>query len=385
METINESEKKTVKKAAKKRSTNRRNPGKKQPEKKEQKKPNSITPPRPKFKLKKDGDLFRPKFLHLAHHIHDQLLRAPILIGGFYNWHRVVSGEFDLLSHKRGKLKEYDIIFLGLSRPEMEGLMISRIREEIGENSNTLIVVCVDYAIEIWHQTFNMHALELELKKADIIFTGEPMMKNQLEALTGMPIELVPHPTNTRVVKQFGIPIEQRQPAIVCLIHRYNNDWIPPYLVVKDFKDIHNYAIMLDGSQQNIITKMPFFQFVRPGVDYEPWINFVKQAKIVLDSYHNMHTYGRNVVDCACLKVPVVGTDQVYAQPILFPDLTTKPNDILEQRKLVARLKSDLDFYKKVTDYAFEKVDDFGYDASSQRFEKIVKDYKANVTPGSKK
>ena len=73
--------------------------------------------------------LFKPKFLHLAHHIHDTLLSAPLLIGGFYNWHRVMGGEFDLHAHKKGNLKDYDIIFLGLSKPELEGMLISEIRE----------------------------------------------------------------------------------------------------------------------------------------------------------------------------------------------------------------------------------------------------------------
>ena len=328
---------------------------------------------KPEFKVTKK--LFRPKFVHLAHHIHDNLLRAPFLIGGFYNWHRVLSGEFKLHAQTKGTLKNYDIIFMGLSRPEMEGLLISEIREELGNNSNTKIVVCVDYAIEIWHNTFNMKALQRELQIPNIVFTGEPKMKNQLEVLTGRKVHLLEHPTNTRVIKQLALPIDQRKNAILCLIHRYNNDWIPPYLVVKDFHDIDNYAILLDGSQSNIIQRMPFFQYVRPGTEYDQWLDFARQGKILLDSYHNIHTYGRNSVDCACLRVPVIGTNLVHAQNILWPQLTTEPNDLIHQRDLVARLKSDQDFYKEVTDYAYDNVDQFGYQSSLEKFQKMVESY----------
>jgi len=329
---------------------------------------------KPRFEVTKT--LFRPKFLHLAHHIHDNLLKAPLLIGGFYNWHRVLSGEFALHAHRKGRLKEYDILFMGLSSPELQGMLITRIREEIGEDSSTLLAVCVDYAVEIWDGTFNMHALELELKKCDLVFTGEPAMRNQLEALTNMPIELIEHPTNVRVLKPLAKPLEERQNAVLCLIHRYNNDWIPSYITVKDMPEINNYAICLDGNPNNLIKKMPFFQNTRPGVEYEQWIGFLSQAKVVIDSYNNFHTYGRSAVDCACLKVPCIGTEMIHAQPILWPELTTKGNDVLGQRKILKRLVSDKDFYKQVTDYAFEKVDEFGYASSLSKFENMIKGYR---------
>jgi hypothetical protein len=325
---------------------------------------------KPKFKVEKK--LWRPRVLHTAYHIHDQLLRAPLLIGGFYNWHRVLSGEFELHGNRAGTLKDYDIIFLGMSKPELEGMMISEIRKEIGDNSNTLIVACVDYAIEIWGSTFNIKQLKDELEKADIVFTGEPKMRNQLEALINKPVKFLTHPTNTAILKEKAQPYESRQNAVLCLIHRYNNDWVPPWLVVKDFKDIMDYAVFLDGHPNNLVTKMPFFRQVRPGVDYDPWIEFLKQAKIVVDSYHNMHTYGRGIVDAACLKVPVIGTNIVYAQAQLFPKLTTEPNDILHQRELLAQLKGDRKFYEEVAEYAYEAVDMFSYQDSLENFKNMV-------------
>lgn len=330
---------------------------------------------KPRYEVVGEG-LFRPKFLHVAHHIHDSLLKAPFLIGGFYNWHRVMSGEFFLHAHKKGSLKDYDIIFMGLSTPELAGMLITRIRDEIGEDNKTLLVVCVDYAVEIWENTFNMHALELELQKCDIVFTGEPAMRNQLEALTNVPVELVEHPTNVRVLKTLARPIDQRQNAVLCLIHRYNNDWIPSYIVVKDVPEISNYAICLNGHPDNVVKMMPFFQNTRPGVEYEQWVMFLAQAKVVIDSYHNFHTYGRNAVDCACLKIPCIGTDMIHAQPILWPDLTTKPNDVLGQRKILKRLISDKDFYARVVDYASEKVEDFSYSSSFEKFKNMIKGYR---------
>jgi glycosyltransferase involved in cell wall biosynthesis len=151
---------------------------------------------------------------------------------------------------------------------------------------------------------------------------------------------------------------------------------------VKNLPEIHNYAVLLDGHPNNQVTKLPFFQFVRPGMEYPQWLEFLKQARVVVDSYHNMHTYGRNAVDCACLKVPVIGSDVVHAQKILFPELTTEPNDVLEQRSLLKKLISDEKFYREVTDYAYEKVDIFGYESSAEKFENMIKDYRETSSQG---
>lgn len=301
------------------------------------------------------------RFLQLAYHIHQTLFQDELMIGGFYNWPKVMDGEFDYYSQKKGKLKNYDIIFVGLSRPEIEGCLLSKIRREIGPNSRTKIIVSVDYAVPLWQNSFNLHLFENELKQADAIFIAEPSAMSCVACLVNeeVPIFFMPHPTDVEMMKRYCQPIDERFNALLVLIHRYDNNWYVPALITKDLKDIDTYAIFLDGSIELHIT--PFFQYVRSGARFSEYLKFASRSKIVLDSYHQIANYGRNAVDNACLKIPTIATNKCFANTILWPDLTTQPNDAMAQKRLIQRLMYDKEFYTKAVEFAFDKVEMFNY------------------------
>lgn len=303
------------------------------------------------------------KFLQLAYHIHQGLFQDEIMIGGFYNWPKCMEGEFDYYSQKKGRLKEYDVIFVGLSRPEIEGVLMTKIRQEIGYNSSTLLIATVDYAIPLWQNSFNLHTFEQELKQADVIFVPEPSALSSVRTLVNdrVPVVFMPHPTDTATLKRFAQPIEKRHNALLVLIHRYDNNWYIPAVVTKDIDYIDIYAIFLDGQLELYIT--PYFQYVRAGAKFSEYIKFAARARIVLDSYHQIANYGRSAVDNACLMLPTVATDKCFASTQLWPRLTTKANDAWSQKQLIHKLYTDKEFYQSCAEEAFNKVDNFGYDA----------------------
>lgn len=312
-----------------------------------------------------------PKFLHLAHHIHESLFRAPVMIGGFYGWHKAFNGEFHLYPARKGRLENYDILFVGLSRPELDGMLISKMREEIGYDTKTKIVVCIDYAIELWQGTFNPHALELELMKADIVFISEPAMLSHVRSVLNnrKHVHHLMHPTNIDGFRQFYKPKELRSEEIAVVIHRYDNNWLSPYLVVKDLP-WDSTAVLLDpGIEQYLYS---FFKFIRHGTELVPYIDWVSRKKVVLDSYHRVHTYGRTAVDNATLGIPTVGADWTCGQKILWPDLTTQCGDVYAQSELIKRLFTDENFYDDCVEKAAQVLPSFSYENKKKELLSII-------------
>lgn len=307
-----------------------------------------------------------PKFLHLAYHIHDNLFQDRIMIGGFYNWHKVFDGDFSLYRNKAGNLEDYDILFCGLSRPELDGIMISKMRQEIGWDSNTKIVVVIDYARELWVNTFNPWSLERELLQADMIFTAEPSMGRAVTALiqNRRPVFHIPHPSNTDAIQEIAKPTDQRLEAMATIIHRYDNNWYDMFLVDKNLDNIDNHVVLLDPNIELQI--LAYFKFTKHGFQFTQYLEWVSNLKMVLDSYHKIHTYGRTAVDNASLQLPTVGSDWTWSQKYLWPSLTVPAGDVWSQVAVIKKLLSDNEFYLDAVEYASDKVDLYRYQNRKQ-------------------
>jgi len=325
------------------------------------------------------------RFLHIAFHIHQQLFFEGLIISGFYNHHRVFEllqnedpmrnpnyyGKFGYWHQEKGKLDQYDIIFVGISRPELQGNLMSLIREELGVNSKTKVVANVDYAVEMWPMAFNATHLRHELDKADYIFAAEKSMVSHLKALmNNRTIHYFSHPTDLRTLKKLGQPIEGRQNRNLAIIHRYDNNWMDMYIATKDLKGIETYAVLLDPGIQ--VECLPYFQFTVNGLPYPQFMEMLSHSRICMDSYHKMHSYGRMPVECACLRVPIVSTDWVTSATEIWPEITVPAGDIFAQREMAQRLIDDPAFYKTVTDLAYDRVEACGYEASMHNFLKML-------------
>lgn len=287
-----------------------------------------------------------------------------------------MQGEFKLYPAVRDNLKNFDIYFIGMSRPELEGCTVSQIRQRIGDDPKRKIVVCVDYSIEIWAGTLNLPLLEQELLRSDFVFISEPAMISHIRALVNdkIPVHHIPHPSNIEAISKFAKPTNARTDEIVALIHRYDNNWIAPYLVTKDIP-WGTHAVCLDGGLEKHLYGQ--FRYIRQGCEFMEFLEWTSRKRCVVDSYHKIHSYGRSAVDCAAIKVPIVGTTWTWAQQYLWPDLTVEPGDVWKQRQLVERLMTDQTFYEEVIDKASKLVNVFSYE--NKRNELLSKLYPNEV------
>jgi hypothetical protein len=310
-------------------------------------------------------------------------------------------------------------ILFGISRPEMVADTIPKIRaicdahgiseqqaidsvtkntinlmsQRKHQNPKVKIVAHVDYAIQLWHSPmlkdfFSPNVLERILSFVDYIFTAEPAMAHYLYSVMGgkRDVFLIPHPSNVHALKSMHKGIVERyggkqfkENIIRSIIHRYDNNWMAPYIVTNNSFDKTApgaplcAAIAMDGSNQFVTELRSMgWEYVEVGSPHELWLEKMARTRVLVDSYHNINTYGRSCVEAACMKTPLIGSSITYLQDIIFPKITSAPNHIQDQCDMLNRLLTDGGFVKEVTDYAYEKVDMVNYENSRNNFELML-------------
>ena len=85
-------------------------------------------------------------------------------------------------------------------------------------------------------------------------------------------------------------------------------------------------------------------------------------------------TAGRFSIDCACLGIPLISSDKIFAHVHCFPELSVNPSDIDGAVNLAKKLYNDEQFYQKVTEYASQQVEYFNLENSKRRMESAYHD-----------
>lgn len=87
------------------------------------------------------------------------------------------------------------------------------------------------------------------------------------------------------------------------------------------------------------------------GINYLPWMDWTQFMFELSKCKYGVQTYetsaGQFPLNCGYLGIPCIGYNEVDTQRILHPNLSVDVGDVLSARKLVNKLKSDLDFYNE--------------------------------------
>lgn len=105
-----------------------------------------------------------------------------------------------------------------------------------------------------------------------------------------------------------------------------------------------------------------------PYSDWKTWMFNLSKCKYAV---HLMRTAaaGSFSINCAVLKIPSIGWDQIDAQRICYPELSFPVGDMVEARKAAKHLKNNELFYDHVAEYAFKAYkDNFHEDRFLERF-----------------
>lgn len=314
------------------------------------------------------------RFIQVDVDVRENLLKSdtgnmlPLITGGYYNWHRVLGGEFCFYRDVAGSLSNYDVIMVCLTSWDIKRGLVSRIREEVGYRAK--IVVCPDYAVEAWGLRYPPASIEGEMLAADMVFAPhETIVSFCKTILKGrIPVELIVHPTNIDILRKHRLA--ERKHDLCVQVHAYDKHWYGAYIITDGLPITTHVSV--PPEEQLVVDMRPYFDYIVAGTDYLTHIPYKARHKYALDTYSWIHSYGRFQVDNACLGIPTIGTTVVGSQPVLFPDLTTGPCDAYAQRQLLQRLIEDKDFYKHCVDYADAAVEWYGYDARRKEFKEKI-------------
>lgn len=126
------------------------------------------------------------------------------------------------------------------------------------------------------------------------------------------------------------------------------------------------------ASEFNCPIYIPSMHCKRKGEEYVPslnhlpymnWLEWMNQLGSYKYAVHLMPTIaaGTFSLNCAYFGIPCIGNEKVDTQKYFFPELSVDVNDINKSRQLAIKLRDDENFYKNISNYAYEKINESVY------------------------
>jgi len=303
------------------------------------------------------------KYLYCTNFIHFQLLDEEIARTGLYQWLNVFRGDVKF-PRDVPDYSVYDIVQVNMSGQDIH--LVQNIREQLGENSKTLLVVNNDYTTEMWGPSFDSpYVMAREVNGADMLFGTEYYQTTALSELVGRKCYVIPHPADVKRLKT--IPQIPKKDIISTIWRRYDNHWYIPHLCVRN----QGLTTQLIGYDSKVNPKShvctPLYDYVLGGANYFDFCDQMRESKIVFNPF-TFHSYDRSVVDCAALGVAVVGSNRTQSMSVCYPFTCVDPYDVDKSRQLINQLNTDKEFYDKVVAYALEASEFYNHTNCRERY-----------------
>jgi ubiquinone/menaquinone biosynthesis C-methylase UbiE/glycosyltransferase involved in cell wall biosynthesis len=293
--------------------------------------------------------------------------KAPLL-SGLWLWHRAFDeygkrGDVRLIRRKED-IEEYDLLHINMTGGNLA--LPQMYREVLGNSSSTKIVVNVDFDVGSWGKDWPYPTiLEKQLQCADIIFHVESKGAAALEYALKRPVHVLPHPVD--VVGLDNYKKMDREPYIVNIHHRYEQDITLPYWAIRD---LPLYSVLL-GYSKGTVPSLPMYDQKYNHLPFLDGIDIMSRAVFGLDLFHR-YNYGRVVVEFAALAVPCVCSDTIDASHRCFPDLTVNPYDIKRVNELLKKLLDDDEYCEEIYKKAYEAAGYYSQEACYKRMVAVL-------------
>ena len=111
-----------------------------------------------------------------------------------------------------------------------------------------------------------------------------------------------------------------------------------------------------------------------PYLNWKEWIYKLSEFKYAI--HLNPNTIGGTFsLNCGYLGIPCIGNIHQQTQRLCFPDLSVEPHDLKKAKKLVYKLKNDLDFYQEMCKLSKENYNKcFSESVYKKHMEKVLGD-----------
>ena len=303
------------------------------------------------------------RYLLVTNFIHQQLLDEEISRTGLYQWLNVFKGD---IKYPRdvADYNEYDIVQVNMSPQDVN--LVSTIREQIGENSKTKLILNNDFTAELWGLSFDYpETIGREISSADMLFGTEYFQTTALSELSGRKCYVIPHPADVKRLK--SLTPKPKQDIISTIWRRYDNYSYVPSLAVRN----HGLTTRLIGFDKNIDKRVylttTLFDYVLAGTNYFDFCSQMSESKIVYNPF-TFHSYDRSTIDCAAMGVAVIGSNRTQSMNVCYPHTIVNPYDVTKTRQLIKRLLEDEKFYDLVVRTAQEQSEFYSHKNSRERY-----------------
>jgi len=280
---------------------------------------------------------------------------TPIPITGLFNWSILFNGS-RTFPRSKTDFEKFNLLHVNVTQKNLP--LLSKIIPLINQ-SVTKLLINIDYAIDMWSQTFPHPELLLqEIDKADYIFAVEPSMADLLSHSLKRKIACIPHPCPSHLIEKYRT--HDRQKKIMISTHRYDSNFQLPYFATRDLPDKWYTSIL--GASNNIDSVLHLYDECQGVLTFEETIKYISRHYAIIET-HTLNSYGRTTIEAAVLGVPCIGMKNLESMNRCFPTLIYNSLcPVTRIHKLINTLISDSDFYSSVCSFAIEKSLYYSYD-----------------------
>lgn len=296
-------------------------------------------------------------------HIKSALQEQPAR-SGLYNWIFAHKGEINCFESIRNNLQDYDVLQVNMSPADMA--IIPEIRRLI-DGSDTKLVLNNDYVCEYWGKWgLNPYYYDSIQRMGDMVFGTEPFQVSNMINGTFC----IPHPTNTKYLKMVGT--DQHEDSVGFIYHWWNGDtYLASRLLNKIKRDfgVKQAKIFAYNPDTDNMTKYKgqMWDEIVGDIPFPQYIQKIAGQRAVFDPCP-FHTYGRNGVEAACLKYPLIPSNRTFSGRMLFPDLAIDPYDAKAAWDKFKLILTKTDKAEAISQKAYEDVEFFNYENSVKRW-----------------
>lgn len=299
--------------------------------------------------------------------------KDKLLLSGLYLWSTAFrkfgkQGTIDTV-WRLEDLEDYDVVHINYTPSNIQ--LPTVIRNELGDSSDTKLVINVDLDISKMSANWSYHITEMmkELKMADCIFHVEPKGAEILTHMLDTEVKVCPHPVD--VSGLYDHIAKERDPMIGVMFHRYTAETLIPYIATKNIpmrRVLFGYTPI---GKQGAVANAGMYDDILMYQNYGSHIDALSRMFLGCDLYSG-YSFGRSVVEFAGLLIPAVVSNTIDAANRLFPDTCVNPFDTKGAEELYKKLLDDPDFADHVIKQAHEGCKFYSLENSYRRFMEMI-------------
>lgn len=307
-----------------------------------------------------------------AHHFRSETEKPEqeLVISGLYQWGQAFKqydegGDYLYIPDLQGyEIEQFDLIHLNMTVNNQT--ILSEIRDRIGWSSPSKLVCNVDISPEMWQSAYGRLPLGLlrEIDKADMLFSVEPVGADILSMSLARPVHVIPHPVPVERIRADYMRYD-RNGALAVIFHRYTGgNWLVPYLALRGL-DLPKWLLGWVGGDVGDKPDLLYNEVIS-RLEFDAMMEMLSKFSMGMDLFQ-YYAYGRFPVECGALGIPCVTSDRIAAAGVVHPSLGVNPMDARKVRDLVIHLLSDIAFWEKCANEAWQGAEEYSLERSHER------------------